>query len=215
MLLDALLTSQGEVFEIRRGSHVSTAKGLPNREKSGGRRYIGFKPDVEVIAGDELVGMVSGNHYLVTGIERQLFNGQLFQVKAFYDQPHAPAVNTINVGSMVNSTIQQGSPGAMQQVVISQQQCESASELINAISELINQLNLPADQREKVESDVEMLNTILSAPNTKPSTLRKCFIRVKETLSHFAGVATTAVATAATQDVITRIEHFLTQGSGQ
>lgn len=142
---------------------------------------------------------------------------RLHNKKGFLPMPSKPSPTgeNIRVGSMVNSAIQQGSPGAVQHIVISDQQREDAAGLVRAISELISQLDLTPDKREELETEADTLSMVLSSEYAKPSVLQRCFARVKEAIGNAAVSATNIAAGAASANVIARIENYLSQWSSQ
>ena len=91
-------------------------------------------------------GIISITHYGIKEVE---------DAKASPAQPthHFPAVNVINVGSMVNSAIQQASPDALQTI----QPGDSRS---GEIIEVLNQVRSALDNLGLRPSDVDYVHTV-------------------------------------------------------
>ena len=106
----------GEVFEVRRTGGSTQAQGL---KQSTGRKHVQFLDSADVKVGDILYGTISGNEFRVIEVERQDYRQFGIIINAYYENvnraaepPRLTSVNTIHVGTMTNSALQQGSPGA-------------------------------------------------------------------------------------------------------
>ena len=113
---------QGEIYEIKRGENVSQAKGLVHPK---GRKHISFLPEADIQLEDVLFGTVSRNKFRVIEVERQNYEEFGVVINAYYENldriappERTTSVNTVNIGTMANSTLQQASPGAVQNLFL-------------------------------------------------------------------------------------------------
>lgn len=83
-MLDTMMKSAGEDFEIARDGKKSSIKGVKNHQKATNRQYIQFYPGTDVRAGDVLIRKLSGDEWLVVEIDHIVIHGKLFSVNAFY-----------------------------------------------------------------------------------------------------------------------------------
>lgn len=104
-------------FEVYRNSNLLyTKKGLKNTEKGSNKKYIGFYPDVDIQIGDVLSNPNSSVKYYITDIDTSTYNGEIFQIKAYYQNtsPSSQTTSTIyNIGNASNSII-----GNQQQAIL-------------------------------------------------------------------------------------------------
>jgi hypothetical protein len=202
MPLDAFMQMGGEDFEVRRAEQTAfTTTGLRNTEK-GGRKYIGFHPGTDIRPGDVLRGQLSGTEFRVIDVDSMIVHGSVFQVKAFYEvksQMKQEPTHSVNIGTMVNSALQQGSAGATQSlsVQISQEQKADLGQMIAEILAAVGQLGLTADDKNDVEADAEAAQAQLKKSNPNPSVVTGYLQAIKNTFAKYApkviGTATGAV----------------------
>ncbi len=104
-------------FEVYRNSNLLyTKKGLKNTEKGSNKKYIGFYPDVDIQIGDVLSNPNSSVKYYIIDIDTSTYNGEIFQIKAYYQNtsPSSQTTSTIyNIGNASNSII-----GNQQQAIL-------------------------------------------------------------------------------------------------
>ncbi len=105
------INSRGTMFKVERnGSSVSELKGLPNREKSTSRKYIGFMPDSDVQTGDWLINP-SNERLFVCDVMTNFFYGEKDYLKAYYQTvaEHNAEIQkstaVFNIGNATNSVI--------------------------------------------------------------------------------------------------------------
>ena len=112
MPIDNFILKDGEFFEVWRDNQTAfIAKGLRNTA----RKYIGFPPGTTIRPDDVLLGQLSRTEFRVIDVDSTVVRGRIFQVKAFYEdksQMKKEPTNSITIGTMVNSALQQGSAGA-------------------------------------------------------------------------------------------------------
>ncbi len=104
-------------FEVHRDSNLLyTIKGLKNTEKGSNKKYIGFYPDADIQIGDVLSNPNSNIKYFVTDIDTSTYNGEIYQIKAYYQNtsPSSQSQSTIyNISNASNSII-----GNQQQAIL-------------------------------------------------------------------------------------------------
>jgi hypothetical protein len=136
----------GEMYEIRRDGGSTRAQGL---KQSKGREHVQFLPSADVKVGAMLHGTVSGNDFRVIEIERQDYKRFGVIVNAYYENFHRIAEptavtsgNTINVGTMTNSSLQQASPGASQRLSVSAESRVTAQDIVTELLAKIHELGV-------------------------------------------------------------------------
>lgn len=199
----------GVDYEIHRGDSVSVHRGSKHREDHGSRNeYIGFSADTDVRPGDVLVCTVTENEYLVSRTAKDEFLGSV-SIKAYFDSPHSGRASHVsfNIGTMTNSAIQHASPGATQSVTFTQQNRESAVEVIQTILAAVDALGLNAEQRQSINEDVQAIETQLKSAKPKAGVIRGYFQSILDTL---ASVGNTALTSAAGAAAVKAIETYLT-----
>lgn len=78
------INNRGIMFKVERnGSIVSELKGLPNRENSTSRKYIGFMPDSDVQSNDWLINPANERLYVADTVT-DFFHQQKSQLKVYY-----------------------------------------------------------------------------------------------------------------------------------
>lgn len=194
-----LMEQNGETYVVTRGPDSFETMGLKNKEKDG-TPYVGFYPDTDVRAGDRLKGQVSGNEYQVHRTENTMLMGRVFQLKAYTRATASlPSTSHIYVGSMVNSAIQQGSPGATQTVTISQNSREAIESVIREVTAAFEKLNLSSDELNELSAEIDTIKAQLKSANPKPGLLTACLASIRTELekvaARCAGLAAGAVAT--------------------
>jgi hypothetical protein len=160
---------------------------------------------VEYLAGEGLLryvalgGTIAITHLGVIEVETALQKP---------DEPttHFPAVhNTINIGTMSNSVIQQGGDGSMQSAEIKPCDLESISAFLTELSSSVSQLPLAPDEMEQLSAELKTLKAQIVTP--KPQ------IRVVVNgLKYIMGVLSkigTSLLTSAALSHLPAIEAFL------
>ncbi|MDW8517593.1 hypothetical protein [Priestia flexa] len=75
----------GEKFEVfRNGEKISEVEGLPNREETTQKAYVGFYPSTDIKPGDWIRGKTSNNHFFIEDIKSHIVHGKVFQKKGYY-----------------------------------------------------------------------------------------------------------------------------------
>lgn len=95
-------------FDIYRNQNfIFSTKGLKNIENNTNKRYIGLYPFVEIQIGDVLIN--SNIKYYIVDIDTQTWQGQVCQLKAYYQTtpPNNQQSNSItyNINNASNSII--------------------------------------------------------------------------------------------------------------
>jgi len=145
-------------------------------------------------------GLLEGFWSLGTPLPQavQLTHRGVVEVEEARTQPalptqHFPAYNTFNVvnigGDMVGSAIQQGSPGAQQNVNTAG--VDAIRELTVFLRDRLDELNLSPEERDEVTAGIEALEGQLRLPTPKRSILTACVGELRAVLS---GVTTSIAA---------------------
>jgi hypothetical protein len=115
-----------------------------------------------------------------------------------------PPNQTINVGTMVGSTIQQGTDRSTASVKYNANVNEARS-LIGIMQKALQNVDLPAVPRSQVEADINTISAQLESPHPKPSVITECFQSARTV---FEGAAGNLLA----MGVAREIAKFLSQG---
>jgi hypothetical protein len=101
--------------------------------------------------------------------------------------PPASNVNIINVHTMTNSQVQQGSEGAIQ--VVNREKVDDIMKIIRPLRDSLDGLNLPEEQRSELESEIQTLEAQASSPKPKYRTIRSTLESISKLLQGAAGAA--------------------------
>lgn len=201
MNIGHFIDKYGELFLVHREGQEFELRGL---HADDDEPYLRFRPGADIRMGDRLTGTITRRKYEIVEVENDQVRGKLFQVKAFYERPNSRRMKTssqsnqqpisINVGSMVNSSIQQASPGAIQTISLSLQHRESISEVVEAISAAIENLELDTTDENELATEVATIKAQLQSAKPKNSIISTCLDSAKSIL---IGAATKAATSAA------------------
>jgi hypothetical protein len=118
----------------------------------------------------------------------------------FFDppEPEIPQVsNSINIGSMTGSPIQQGSPNATQEVQMTLN-IEAVTNALTTFESAISMSSLSANTISDLMADVQTIRAQLNKPSPSRSILREASKSLRSVLEGVAGgMLTPAIATAA------------------
>ena len=120
-------------------------------------------------------------------------HGGIKEVEQSLEEPEEPTehfaplatVNIVHVNSMVNSNIQQSGAGSMQTLTISATQVANLKEIIDELKAIIEKERLTPDQKEELNTEVEVL--ALEAKSSKPKASR-----IKDSLTTAQTILTVA-----------------------
>jgi hypothetical protein len=112
-------------------------------------------------------------------------------------EPEAPPVtNAINIGSMTNSAIQQGSPGAKQTVGFTLN-IASASTALTSFESAIGSVDLPPKTVDEVKADVETIRAQLAKTSPSRLIIQEAGKSLRNIVEGIAGGMLTPTVTAA------------------
>lgn len=194
----------GEQFTVRRSGRNFKAAGLTRDDESP--PYIAFEPGTDIQVADELRGDASGNAYRIVRVDHDVAHGRPFQLRAFIDQQIAQLPGGIQIGSMVNSAIQQNSPGAVQMITITDEQRVVTSRIVDDVYSVLPQLNLGPEDYNDLSAELETIKAQLKLSNPKSTTLRESLGNVKSILETTAAAGGTWTLI---NDIIPRIASLL------
>jgi hypothetical protein len=111
------------------------------------------------------------------------------------DEPEVPQVSNaiINTGPMINSVVQQGSPGATQNVTMKIDEAKAAIAAIEANS---GNLGLPADKLSDLQSDLATITAQLAKAMPSPSIVTEAARSVRNIVEGAVGGMITPAVTA-------------------
>jgi len=206
--LDVFMDRDGEDFDVQGEGRNLVARGLTHTKQ----QYIGFYPDTDVKAGYLLRGQTSGNEFKVVRVERTIQNGEVFQVKAYYEKSvKQEARNIVTVGQMVGSALQLDSPGATQTVTLTITADKKAA-LLDTIKDLravLDQLGLSDEDKEEVEAEAGVIESSLKKRTPQVSVISTSVEAVKNILVKYSGKAVKAGTAAIASGLVDRLIAWL------
>lgn len=152
--------ADGDPIAIVDSYEVCETAGVPPDRVEGTITYLANEGLLEWAS---TTGGVSITHAGVVEVE---------EGEARPDRPtaHFPPVNIINIGTMTNSQIQQGSTGATQSMSLTEGELSAARVLIDLLSERQADLDrLDRDVAEELQAEMQTLQAQLSSPKPKRS----------------------------------------------
>ena len=178
--LSAFMRSHGQDFELVRNAQVtSVVRGLPNTDDDG--NYIGMNPETDVREGDTLRGKVSHQDHSIVVVKRSVVGERVWQVRAYYRLKEAlPIVsNTITIGSMSNSAVQQASPGATVSIAVRQESVNDVETVLRSILSVIDQLGMDEKGKSEVRAEVDTIKAQLQLEKPKRFVISECLNGIK------------------------------------
>ena len=156
-------------------------------------RDLQFSPDetsqiVEYLRGERLIksltrdGAISLTHEGVLEIEQARDNPT---------QPthHFPPINIINIGSMNNYTLQQGSSHSTINFTAESSNAASLSDILQLLKEIQNTLDLPPTERQELQCELQTLESQHQSPQPKSGIITESLKSVKTILETVMGNA--------------------------
>jgi hypothetical protein len=83
-MMNEIMKTSGEEFEIVRDGNVRTLIGAKNTQKNTNRKYVQFHPGTDVKVGDTLIRKITGDTWTVVEVDPYLIQGQIFSVNTYY-----------------------------------------------------------------------------------------------------------------------------------
>lgn len=163
----------GQDAEIRRGGAVVTKTKAVVRDK---QPCLDFAIGTDIQVGDEVLLVLSEKLYAIERVEKFVFNNELHKLKAHYaapprhgQQPMVVHGSVINAQSISGSALQFHSPGATQTLTVNAgpDQADRAKEAIRLILEILDELDLPAADKEEARSEAETAEAQLNSPKPR------------------------------------------------
>lgn len=97
---------------------------------------------------------------------------------------HFTAFNIINIGTMNNSQIQQGTVNSTQTQIIEQTKILEIQGILQKISNSLEQLELREPQKVDLKTEIETITAQLKSSKPKKSIVEDCFNSIKEILKN-------------------------------
>lgn len=122
-----------------------------------------------------LGGLISITHEGIKEVERSL---------EYPDKPteHFLPINVINIGTMNNSTLQQGTINSSISSVSSPKELQQIQEIITDINAIKDSLNLSYDVHKELVAEIETISLQVQSPKPKQSVLKFCLQSIKTIL---------------------------------
>ncbi len=127
-----------------------------------------------------LGGIIGITHYGIKEIEKALSRPE-------NPTKYFPPVNIINIGSMVNSQIQQGGPESDLSMVIDYAGLLKIKEVLNEIKVSLSELQLDSDTSEELLADISSAIAQIKSSKPKFSIITECLKSIRSILESSAG----------------------------
>lgn len=159
-------------------------------------KELGFDKDcsykiAEYLTGEGLL------KFATVGGGMQITHWGVKEVELAISQPDQPTehflpVNVINIGTMNNSQIQQGTMNSNQELIIEQSKISEIQEILEKISNSVDQLALNELDKEDLKIELETTSAQLKSSKPKKSIVKECFNSIKGILENAAASALAA-----------------------
>lgn len=105
------------------------------------------------------------------------------------DKPteHFLPFNIISIGQMINSQVQQASPGAIQIINGNENKFEEVKEILRSLKVSIDQLNLNPQKKIDIQADIGTVESQLSSSKPKISIITECLNSIRAILEEAGG----------------------------
>ncbi len=167
---------------------------------------------VQYLEGEELVeattsGLVAPSYF---DVGLYIKHKGIKEVEAALTTPQSPTehfpanvTNYISIGSMIDSSISQASPGSYQTISINENSKQELKEIVLALKEVLQQALLKQEQKEEMESEIQTLESQIRSPKPKVIIIRESLSSAKRILESAGGPA------GAAAPLTTRISAWL------
>jgi len=98
-----------------------------------------------------------------------------------------PAIHIINVGQMVDSQIQQASPGAIMVGSINEEQSERLIEILQNLNNVIEHLNLESPQVLELQAEIQTIKAQTTSPMPKRGIINEGLGSIRRILENASG----------------------------
>jgi len=92
---------------------------------------------------------------------------------------HFQSGNTIYVGQMTGSQIQQASPEATQVVAIGEDRYEELKEIIQSLKDSIDQLGIEPQQKDDLQAEIRTMDAQMSSSKPKAAIITECLSSIR------------------------------------
>lgn len=146
--------------------------------------------------GRTLGGGIGITHYGIREVEEALLQPD--------DPTHyfPPAVSIISIGTMSNSTIQQASPGAVQDVSFEAAETNKIRAAVEEVKLKFDELELEIDERRQAEAEVATIEAQLGSPKPRRTI-------ISESLASLRGILEGAAAAVVAAPLVAKIAALI------
>jgi len=157
---------------------------------------LGFGRDYSFQIGSYLKGE-NLLEYVTSGGGVQLTHKGVQEVEEAIANPNEPTehfapFNIINIGTMNNSQIQQGTVNSTQTQIIEQSKIPEIQGILQKISDSLEQLELQEPQKADLKTEIETITAQLKSSTPKKSIISECFGTITSILDNAASSALAA-----------------------
>jgi len=124
----------------------------------------------------------------------QLSHNGIVEIETAISKPdesteHFPAINILNVGTMIGSAVQQGSHYSTLTMTVTGECLEKIKSFASEVQRNLDSLNLATKLKEEAQADINTLISQTNSPKPKPNILRECLESLRTILEGAAGGA--------------------------
>lgn len=124
------------------------------------------------------------------------------------DQPteHFAPINVVYAGTITNSPIQQGSPGATQSLhILEQNNLQQLKAFLQSLKESVDHLGLSNDERAEIEADIQTVEVQITSPKPKQEVVKPGLSSIRRILEGSASAAIASPLTATVTSIINNL----------
>jgi hypothetical protein len=151
--------------------------GLDGQETQRVFQYLSHEG---LLAARALGGAIGITHFGVVNVEQAL--SQPSKPTQYF-----PPVNIINIQSMVNSSIQQASPGATQTATYNSSDLKGLGTILDELTNSLSGLKLSEQSNAELRADITAINAQLVSPNPKGVIIKEAGKSIRNILEGTTG----------------------------
>ncbi|MEK7396069.1 MAG: hypothetical protein AAB116_03935 [Candidatus Poribacteria bacterium] len=119
---------------------------------------------------------------------------------------HFPPVNIISIGQMVNSQIQQSSPGANQTTNINEDKLKELGEIVQSLRDSLDKFPLKDQQKSDLQAEIQTIEAQMASSKPKSVIIKESFHSIRNILE---GAAGSLLASELLRELLNKIMSFV------
>ncbi len=194
----------GADFQPVTTNEVAQKLGLDTLPRPGDREEV--LKIARYLEGEGLIKLSGAGGNVVTLTHRGVC--EVEEARGEPDEPteHFAPISVVYAGTITNSPIQQGSPGATQSLtVVNQSGLQELETFLQSLKQSVDQLELDEDQRAELEADIQTVEAQIASPKPKQEVVRPGLESIRRILEGSASAAVASPLTATVAAIINNV----------